>query len=348
MKQKLSKNKYLHKRLKFEEIKNPQYFFDLCTKSKLLKLLIRIFFNRENFIKIFDVRIIGSLILRDLNASQTNKSSILNIFLLLILSIFIYRSSSKNILEKKYLNLVKIVYGHINYYEYKKEKISENFLKKNISIFPHYSFSSLDLQDLKKKNRLINKKNLEKKLYIKPIHGQMHFLGSQWWKFWIVEQILPNWKISSSSINKIKILLEKKNIEDLKHFFEFYIDNIIGQNYNWENKFDSIFLKDFEIEKKIEIKSNRHVEILEDTLILQIFSAFCEKLIFEIEGPFKIKKLDSIIELSNNKKFFSFLIPLSSKKKVTFESSHLLKKKYLIFLKIGMNLMKLLQNLMFL
>jgi hypothetical protein len=327
MKQKLSKNKYLHKRLKFEEIKNPQYFFDLCTKSKLLKLLIRIFFNRENFIKFFDVRIIGSLILRDLNASQTNKSSILNIFLLLILSIFIYRSSSKNILEKKYLNLVKIVYGHINYYEYKKEKISENFLKKNLSIFPHYSFSSLDLQDLKKKNRLINKKNLEKKLCIKPVHGQMHFLDSQWWKFWIVEQILPNWKISSSSINKIKLLLEKKNIEDLKHFFEFYIDNIIGQNYNWENKFDSIFFKDFEIEKEIEIKSNRHVEILEDTLILQIFSAFCEKLIFEIEDPFKIKKLDSIIELSNNKKFFSFIIPLSYKKKVTFESSHLLKKK---------------------
>src|SRR6202022_3669707 len=140
MKQKLSKNKYLHKRLKFEEIKNPQYFFDLCTKSKLLKLLIRIFFNRENFIKFFDVRIIGSLILRDLNASQTNKSSILNIFLLLILSIFIYR--------------------------------------------------------------LINKKNLEKKFCIKPVHGQMHFLGSQWWKLWIVEQILPNWKISSSSINK--------------------------------------------------------------------------------------------------------------------------------------------------
>lgn len=152
----------------------------------------------------------------------------------------------------------------------------------------------------------------------------MHFLGSQWWKLWIVEQILPNWKISSSSINKIKILLEKKNIEDLKHFFEFYIDNIIGKNYNWEDKFDSIFLKDFEIEK--EIKSNRHLKILEDTLILQIFSAFCEKLIFEIEGPFKIKKLDSIIELSNNKKFFSFIIPLSYKKKVTFESSQLLKK----------------------
>nr|QFK69571.1 Ycf2 [Pogonatum inflexum] len=333
MKQKLSKNKYLYKRLKFEEIKNPQYFFDLCTKSKLLKLLIRIFFNRENFIKLFDVRIIGSLILRDLNASQTNKSSILNIFLLLLLSIFIYRSTSKNIIEKKYLNLVKIVYGHIHYYEYKKEKISEIFLKKNLSIFPHYSFSSLDLQDLKKKNHLknnlINKKNLEKKLYIKPVPDQMHFLDSQWWKFWIVEQILPNWKLSSNSINKIKILLEKKNIEDLKHFFEFYIDNMTGQNYNWENKFNSIFFKDFEIKKEIEFKSDRHVKILEDTLILQIFSAFCEKLIFEIEDPFKRKKLNSLIELSNNKKFFSFIIPLpfSYKKKVTFESSYLLKKK---------------------
>jgi len=44
MKQKLSKNKYLHKRLKFEEIKNPQYFFEIWTESNLVKFLIRLFF----------------------------------------------------------------------------------------------------------------------------------------------------------------------------------------------------------------------------------------------------------------------------------------------------------------
>lgn len=80
MKQKLSKNKYLYRRLKLEEIKNPQYFFEIWTESNLVKFLIRLFFNKENFIKIFDFRIIISLILRDLNSSRNNKSSILNTF----------------------------------------------------------------------------------------------------------------------------------------------------------------------------------------------------------------------------------------------------------------------------
>ena len=45
MKQELSNNKYLYKRLKLEEIKNPQYFFKLWTESNVIKFLIRLFFN---------------------------------------------------------------------------------------------------------------------------------------------------------------------------------------------------------------------------------------------------------------------------------------------------------------
>jgi hypothetical protein len=119
MKQELSNNKYLYKRLKLEEIKNPQYFFKLWTESNVIKFLIRLFFNKENFIKLFDFRIISSLILRDFYNSKTNKSSIINNFLLITLSILFYRLSNKTIIEKKHLNLVKIVYAHINYSKYK-------------------------------------------------------------------------------------------------------------------------------------------------------------------------------------------------------------------------------------
>src|SRR6476646_2062360 len=139
MKQELSNNKYLYKRLKLEEIKNPQHFFKLWTESNLIKFLIRLFFNKENFIKLFDFRIISSLILRDLYSSKTNKSSILNSFLLIILSILFYRLSNKAIIEKKHLNLVKIVYAHINYSKYKEKRLEENFDKKNISIFTNYN-----------------------------------------------------------------------------------------------------------------------------------------------------------------------------------------------------------------
>ena len=76
MKQELSNNKHLSKRLKLEEIKNPQQFFKRWAESNLVKFLIRLFFNKEKFIKFFDFRIIGSLILRDLYSSKTNKSSI--------------------------------------------------------------------------------------------------------------------------------------------------------------------------------------------------------------------------------------------------------------------------------
>ncbi len=98
------------------------------------------------------------------------------------------------------------------------------------------------------------------------MYDQIHFWGSQWWKNWIVEQILPSWKISQSSINEISILLTEKNIEDLKHFFEFCIGNITPQNDDWEYQFDSIFLNDSK--EKIKSKSEEQIKILEDISFL--------------------------------------------------------------------------------
>jgi hypothetical protein len=97
MKQELSNNKYLYKRLKLEEIKNSQNFFKLWAESNLVKFLIRFFFHKEKFIKLFDFRIISSLILRDLYDSETHKSSILNTFLLIILSTVFYCLSNRAI-----------------------------------------------------------------------------------------------------------------------------------------------------------------------------------------------------------------------------------------------------------
>nr|QWW92537.1 hypothetical chloroplast RF21 [Amphidium sp. 49156] len=323
MKQELSNNKYLYKRLKLEEIKNPQYFLKLWAESNLVKFLIRLSFNKEKFIKLFDFRIISSLILRDLYNSKTKKSSILNTFLLIILSILFYRLSNKAIIEKKHLNLVKIVYGQINYYKYKEKRLKETFDKKNISTFTNYYFSKIFDLKKRKKYSIINA-NFKKKLYFKPIFTYNKFLieDSKWWKVWIIKEILPSWKISSSSVKKIDNLLEKKNTDDLKHFFEFYMDNIFCQNYDWENKFNSIFCENLEKKTKLECIKNK--KILENTLILQIFSAFCEKLIFEVENPLKSNNLNSTIKLDNNNNFFS--IPIFYEKKKNPEQFYLLKK----------------------
>src|SRR5438132_3248791 len=179
MKQELSKNKYLYRRLKLEEIKNPQYFFEIWTESNLVKFLIRLFFNKENFIKIFDFRIIISLILRDLNSSKTNKSSILNTFLFLSLFIFLYRLSNKTIIDKKYLNLFKIVSGHINYYKYKEKDLKETFNKKKISTLTTKSLS--ENYDIKKKKQYsIIEANLKRKLYVIPAYNKILIKNSEW------------------------------------------------------------------------------------------------------------------------------------------------------------------------
>jgi len=183
MKQELSNNKYLYKRLKLEEIKNPQYFFKLWTESNVIKFLIRLFFNKENFIKLFDFRIISSLILRDFSNSKTNKSSIINNFLLIILSILFYRLNNKTIMEKKHLNLVKIVYARINYFKYKENQLEKNFEKKKNFIFSnYYLFKIFDLKKKKFKPRFT--------------YNKIFFEKSEWWKIWIIKEILPSWKIS--------------------------------------------------------------------------------------------------------------------------------------------------------
>jgi len=170
--------------------------------------------------------------------------------------------------------------------------------------------------DLKKEKQYsIIKANLKKKLYVIPGYDENLIKNSEWWKFWIIKEILPSWKISSNSIKKIENLLEKKNTNDLKHFFKFYITNILCQNYNWEKKFNSIFFENLEKNKKL--RSNKNEKILKDTLVIKIFSAFCEKLIFEIENPLKLNSFNSIIEFDdtnyNTKSFFS--IPIYHKKK---------------------------------
>jgi hypothetical protein len=294
MKQELSNNKYLYKRLKLEEIKNPQYFFKLWTESNIIKFLIRLFFNKENFIKLFDFRIISSLILRDFYNSKTNKSSIINNFLLITLSILFYRLSNKTIIEKKHLNLVKIVYARINYFNYKEKQLERNFKEKKKFIFSNYPF--FQIFDLKKKK-------------FKPrfTYNKILFENSEWWKIWIIKEILPSWKISSNSIEKINNLLKNKNKNDFNFFFEFYINHLFSQNYDWENDFNLIFLKNLKKKKKISKKK----KVLKNALILEIFSAFCEKLIFEVENPLKTNKFNSIIQLDKNNSY-----PLFYKKKI--------------------------------
>jgi hypothetical protein len=85
---------------------------------------------------------------------KTNGSSILNGFLLLVLSVLIYHSNDKTIIGKEHLNLVEIVHGRVNNYKYKGNISPEEtfgFSNQNLHIFPHHS-PSLG----RSKNNLLN------------------------------------------------------------------------------------------------------------------------------------------------------------------------------------------------
>jgi len=269
MKQELSNNKYLYKRLKLEEIKNPQYIFKLWTESNLVKFLIRLFFNKENFIKVFDFRIISSLILRDLYSFKTSKNEILNIFLLIILLIFFSRLNNKAIIEKKHLNLVKIVYAHIDYSKYKKKRLEKNFNKKKISILTKYEYNFFKKFFLKKKNFLKRNKNFSEISYqmSKYILYKVKNINKLTNNYKKIDQNFKLKRIHKSKIKKISNLIGTNFFQSKKNWFQCHI-----------------YKKNFEIIKKQKKK-----------LFKYFFKSDNNRFVF----LYKVKK--------NNQKFNSFL-----------------------------------------
>jgi hypothetical protein len=346
MKQELSNNKYLYKRLKLEEIKNPQYFFKLWTESNLIKFLIKSFFNKEDFIKFFDFRILSSLILRDLYSSKTNKNSIINSFLVIILSILFYRLSNKTIIEKKHLNLVKIVYAHINYSKYKEKKLKKSLEKKNLLIFPKPNYDLFKILDLKKKKKF--------KYFLKSDNNRFLFLwkikkNNQKWDFFLfldyAFKILSKEKLT----NKTKVLMLNSNsfANSFYLVWSFIYKYINIDNYNKNIKCNKILLFQinsfvslvnffdkftfflikynlFDSKKNIcniNYQNNKNNKLKKTLLITKFFPKFYSnitnnyKLIYNCFSKNSIKSLNNFFLINkffyNNKKIY-----LTNKKKI--------------------------------
>nr|YP_009863047.1 Ycf2 protein [Anthoceros agrestis]QKD76503.1 Ycf2 protein [Anthoceros agrestis] len=313
MKQKLLENKFSYRKFKLEEIKKYEYLLNSCINWNLIKLVTGIPSNREHLIKLFDLRILSSLILRDLRKSEMKKSLILKSFPLLILSMFIHRMNSRNIVEINNCHLERIIYGGINYRE-GRDEISRRYLHsfmKNFSIPLNYPFSTKKGRERytnnllrQKKHIWVFKRNLLGKKYIKPVYDKIDFYNFEEWKTLIIKEILPSWKISNQSIDKANILLEDKNIEDLKHFFELYVDDIIRRDYYWKKSLDIISYRDRKNQVNLNLKNN--LEFLDKKLFYCLISAFCEKVLSEVEGPFKHKRIKSTFNLKNIEDFSDF------------------------------------------
>nr|YP_009268451.1 hypothetical protein [Pseudolarix amabilis]BAV19357.1 hypothetical protein [Pseudolarix amabilis] len=126
--------------VKLEEIQSYQFLCNPWTKSNLVRFLIQILSHRERLIKLFDLRIVSTLLLRDLRKS--NPYFLIKGVVVLTLSVLIYNFNHRMI-ERKNFYSMKLFPIHINFMELGNET-SEEYLKpftKNWLIFPHLFLS---------------------------------------------------------------------------------------------------------------------------------------------------------------------------------------------------------------
>nr|AET47076.1 hypothetical chloroplast protein [Pinus nigra] len=127
--------------IKLEEIQSYQFLCNPWTKSNLIRLLIQILSRRERLIKLFDPRILSTLLLRDLRKS--NPYFLVKGIVVLTLSILIYRfNHQSSMIDRKNFYLIKLFPIH-NFMELGNET-PEEYLKpftQNWLRFPHLLLS---------------------------------------------------------------------------------------------------------------------------------------------------------------------------------------------------------------
>nr|QWW91917.1 hypothetical protein RF2 [Keteleeria fortunei var. cyclolepis] len=128
--------------VKLEEIKSYQFLCNPWTGSNLVRFLIQILSHRERLIKLFDLRIVSTLLLRDLR--KNNQYFLIKGVVVLTLSVLIYHFNHKSsMIDRKNFYLMKLFPIHINFMELGNET-SKEYLKpftKNWLIFPHLFLS---------------------------------------------------------------------------------------------------------------------------------------------------------------------------------------------------------------
>nr|YP_009973824.1 hypothetical chloroplast RF2 [Danaea sellowiana]QNH93723.1 hypothetical chloroplast RF2 [Danaea sellowiana] len=310
MEQKLVRNK--SKILDLKEINNIQNILILLTRLNLVRFLLGIFSNLEYIGKFFDFRILSSLILRDLRSSNNQRNKLLlNLFVLLVIPISLYRFNTKNLVERRYLDLAKIVNGYGNTNRV-RERLKEHFESSYSSISSNTFFSinkEANMFPTGFEEYFFNSSLVKEKLDgIIPVSNTIDFSDPDWWKSWIIRDILPSWNVSQTKINEVQILLSGKSLENLKNFFEFYIDRILCKPYDWKYHFDLYFVlnknrnrnQDEEIDWK-------QVSRLNDPLFYSAIVAYCDKILFEVESQLNRQGYQLYINPDSTKKYLSHI-----------------------------------------
>nr|YP_009973914.1 hypothetical chloroplast RF2 [Eupodium kaulfussii]QNH93813.1 hypothetical chloroplast RF2 [Eupodium kaulfussii] len=304
-----------------KEINNIQNILILLTRFNLVRFLFGIFFNLEYIVKFFDFRILSSLILRDLRSSNNQRNKfLLKLLLLLIIPISLYRLNTKSLVERKYLDLAKIVNGYGNSNRV-RERLKEHFESSYSFISPNICFSSnkeANTFPIGLRGYCSDSPPTKEQQYgIIPVSNTIDFSDSDWWKSWIIRDILPSWNISQSKVNKVQMLLSEKSIENLKNFFEFYINTILCKPYDWKYDFDLYFVMNRNQNRNQDEEIDwKQVNRLNDTLFSSAIVAFCDKILFEVEGSLNRQGYQLDINPKFNEKYLSHIYISLSRREI--------------------------------
>lgn len=284
MKQKLPGRNFLYKNLNLGETRRTQILPNSWMKCSLIGSLIVIFYKRLT--NSFDFQIVTSLLPPNLRNSGNNKNFVANTLILFALSALIYCSGST--VGRRNLGLTKI----------------EEQTRRVKDFVGIYRKSSEDL-DVKFDILLHDSSGMGKKL-----RGGYFFHNSnsrenskrgdlQWYESTILEEIISNYDIYRESLSKIiEVLPDNENMDELKHFFEFYINHGTTQNHNWEYCFNSVFCDRF-------TKNGMNYD-LNNSSSFDILSAFCNKLLFKVDSSLGRKKYNPNIGLNFSEEFSNF------------------------------------------
>jgi hypothetical protein len=113
--------------VKLEEIKSYQFLYNPWTESNLVIFLIQILSHRERLIKLFDLIILSTFLLRDLR--KRNPFFLVKGIVVLTFSVLTYHFNYKSsMIDRKNFYLMKLFPIHINIMELGNET-SEEYLK---------------------------------------------------------------------------------------------------------------------------------------------------------------------------------------------------------------------------
>nr|YP_008474609.1 conserved hypothetical protein Ycf2 [Marsilea crenata]YP_008474625.1 conserved hypothetical protein Ycf2 [Marsilea crenata]AGI51544.1 conserved hypothetical protein Ycf2 [Marsilea crenata]AGI51547.1 conserved hypothetical protein Ycf2 [Marsilea crenata] len=267
------------------KISRLDYFFELLKNQHLKEFLIGPFSDYEPFIRLFDLRILSSLFLRNLRHSVGKGSSItLEILMLLTIPISMHCLSNKSSIGRGSI-LAKITNRRVELRE-EQAKNSGDFSyyyvlqsEKSLSVEKGGKRRTLDSYYFDSNEDISTGSTREDK---QVRYGAMNSLVSGRWKVCIVRDSFPGEDIYRDETERIRVLRMDRYLENSNRFFKFYRHAGFFKNKTdrYKNDYDSLFFRGISNKQDLDrLQTTR----LRNNLLIPAISDSCDKTLFESE-----------------------------------------------------------------